>query len=532
MREDRLWRHFLQPRSAVGLGMFRIVYSLTLLGEVAQLCSLRHLVFDEVPYQVASSFFTGPLFGLWMLSIICLMIGLFTRGAAVVNYLMTLLTFSTFHYWEYHVDYVYTGINCFLMVVPVGRALSVDAWLRRRRAIREGSPVPPETVPRIHYDALILVGIALVYFDSVFYKLSSPMWMSGLGLWRPASLPHNTHWNVGWLLDLKPLMLTLSHVTLVFECLFLPLMWFDRLRPWLFVLGVGLHLGIVVMFPIPWFGFTVFGLYLLLIPDAWWMALASWSRQLLGRPASITLPGDLPPAPPAPAAPLTPFDLLSVKLVLSLAVIVSMTQFLMTATADLSRDFTATVGGESIRKPFEQLAVQTHSLWRIPFGVTRHPVFMDFHFDGYESFYTLVAVDADGTQTWLPMAAPTGQGRLGWSGRLWVNWTWRVSNPHPDARMMRRGFERVTAWWLGRQGRKPDNAKFLVMRRHCDPCNGWNKGYYQRQLAHTWEPVGVAEWQNGTFALKLAADALEPSPSTAATTPVPDQPRRVAVGGD
>ncbi len=529
MREDRLWRHFLQPRSAVGLGMFRIVYSLTLLGEVGQLCYLRHLVFDEVPYQVANSFFTGPLFALWMLSIVCLTIGLFTRGAAVVNYLMTLLTFSTFSYWEYHVDYVYTGINCFLMVVPVGRALSVEAWLKRRRAVRDGSPLPPATVPRVHYDALILVGIALVYFDSVFYKLSSPMWMAGLGLWRPASLPHNTHWNVGWLLDLKPLMLALSHVTLVFECLFLPLMWFDRLRPWLFSIGVGLHLGIVVMFPIPWFGFTVFGLYLLLIPDAWWMVLASWIGSVSDRLSSVSPRGESPPVPVA-AAPLRTFDLLSVKLVLSLAVIVSMTQFLMTATADLSRDFTATVGGESIRRPFEQLAARTRSLWRIPFGVTRHPVFMDFHFDGYESFFTLVAVDEDGTQTWLPMAAESGQGRLGWSGRLWVNWTWRVSNPHPDAEMMRSGFKRVTAWWLGRQGRRPAAARFLVMRRHCDPCDGWSEGYYQRQLAHPWEPVGVAEWQDGAFDLRLAADALEASVSTATT--VSDRSRRVAVGGD
>ncbi|MGD9855881.1 MAG: HTTM domain-containing protein [Planctomycetaceae bacterium] len=495
MRENRYWRHFTEPRSAVGLGLFRIVFALTLLGEVGQLYSLRHLVFDEVPYQVANRLFTAPLFALWMLCLVCLMVGLFTRTAAVLNYLMTLATFSTFRYWEYHVDYVYTGVNCFVMFVPVGRAVSVDAWLGRRRAARLGLPAPSGEVARLHYDALILVGIALVYFDSVFYKLASPMWTSGLGLWRPASLPHNTHWNVGWLLDIKPLMQALSHITLVFESLFLLLMWSDRLRPWLFAVGVGLHLGIVVMFPIPWFGFAVFALYLLLIPDEWWQALATRRRISASQAGPVVRDA-------------ARFDSVASRAVVAVTIVVCVSQLIMTSVSDLSRQITSRIGGESVRQSVERLAVRIHSPARILFGVTRHPVFMDFHFDGYESFYTLVSVEDDGTKTWLPMAAESGQGRLGWSGRLWVNYTWRVSNPQPDLGMMRRGYKQITAWWLGRQGHRLDDARFLVMRRPCDPCNGWSAGYYQRQLEHDWQPVGAATWMDGEFAFQLTPDAF------------------------
>lgn len=500
MDADRIRKHFHQPRSAVGLGMFRIVYSLTLLGEVGQLWYLRELVFDGSPGQMAASFYGTPVFALWMGCILCLVVGLFTRTAAVLNYGMTLLTFSTFRYWEYHVDYIYTGINCFLMFVPVGRAVSVDAWRRTRRLQREGLPTPPPTVPRVYYDALIFVGIALVYWDSVFYKLASPMWLAGLGLWRPASLPHNTYWDVGWLLDLKWLVVGLSYLTLLFECLFLPLMWFDRLRPWLFLIGVGLHLGIVVMFPIPWFGFAVFGLYLLLVPDRWYARLG------FGQELPVPTAREF-----ARMRPSQPSESLLVRVVVGLALTVSLLQFVMTSASDLSRQMTARLGGEAVRRSIENVAVQTHGLARTLFGVTRHPVFMDFHFDNYESFYTLVFIDEEGTRTWLPMAAETGQGALGWSGRLWVNWTWRVSNPAPDPAMLETGFVRVTRWWLENHGRNLDDATFLVMQRACDRCDGWRQGYYQSQLDHRWEQVGRARWREGEFDLSLNSGAVSSS---------------------
>lgn len=505
MRDNLFWRHFSQPRSAVGLGMFRIVYALTLLGEVAQLCSLRHLVFDEAPYQSAGGFFTIPVFAAWMSCIICLVIGLHTRTAAVGNYLMTLATFSTFDYWEYHVDYIYTGVNGFLILVPAGRSLSVDAWVARRRAARRGQPPPTEFVPRVHYDALILVGIALVYFDSVFYKLASPMWTSGLGLWRPASLPHNTHWNVGRLLDIKPLMLALSHITLAFETVFVFVMWWDRLRPWLFTIGVGLHLGIVVMFPIPWFGFAVFALYLLLVPDAWWARVVPRANEhCLGDDDSDRS--------------FRRWDALAVPMVMSLAIVVSASQLVMTSASDLARQLSARYGGEQLRQTVEQLAVRIHKPVRVLFGVTRHPVFMDFHFDGYDSFYTLAFVNRDGSLTWLPMAERSGQGRLGWSGRLWVNYTWRVSNPQPDPVTMSRGYEHLTAWWLGRQGLELDGATFVVLRRPCDRCDGWTAGYYQRQLRHAWQPVGRAAWRGGDFKFQLTPGALTGAAQTSTGT--------------
>jgi len=501
----------MQPRSATGLAAFRVMYSLTLLCEVLQLFYFRHLVFDATPYLSVGGFSLGPVFGVWVLSILCLALGLFTRQATIVNFVMTLLTFSITSYWEYHIDYIYTGVGFFLLFLPVEQTLSIDAWWARRRAVKDRTAPPLVTVPRVHYDALILVGIAVVYLDSVFYKLASPMWTSGLGMWRPASLPHNTFWDIGWLLDLKLLMVTLGYLTLVFEVSFIVTMWFDRVRPLLLVIGVGLHLGIVLTFPIPWFGLAVSALYMLLVPDEWWRWVAS-------KVPSATISSRAPVASNAPSkvisepvSQIARSDRTMAVVVAAFAIIVTLAQMLQTSRAPLSRRIAVSTGLEPVRQTFADLALRTDRFSRVLFGVTPHPVFMDFHFDGYEAFYTLVHVAGNGRQTWLPMSNERGHARLGWSGRLWVHWTWRVSNPQPNPREMGKGMRHVTAWWLGHTRRGFQEQQFVVMRRECDPCDGWREGYYQEQLDHEWRPVGAVQWTNGECEVTLDPAAFAPT---------------------
>ncbi|MCA9078123.1 MAG: HTTM domain-containing protein [Planctomycetaceae bacterium] len=498
----------MQPRAATGLAVFRILYSLTLMCEVFQLIYLRRLLFDPIPYIVPGQMHLAPFFAMWLVAIGCLTLGLFTRQAAVANYVATLLTFSVSGYWEYHVDYVYTGIGLFLLFVPVEQSLSIDAWSARRRAAKEGLPAPPTTVPRAHYDALILVGIALVYFDSVFYKLDSPMWMAGLGMWRPASLPHNTYWSMSWLLDLKLIMVTLGYLTLLFEVVFIVAMWFDKLRPLLLIIGMGLHLGIVITFPIPWFGLAVAALYVLLVPDSWWAWLGS---RIPARDTGQALQADDTSQSNA-ALVLSRRRAIQRNAVIvgALALIVTVAQFVQTTRSDLAKTLSRGNALASVLRPFQTLAHQSHYASRTLLGVTPHPVFMDFHFDGYEAFFTLVHVDSVGRQTWLPISNEQGQGSLLWSGRLWVNWNWRVSNPKPNAKMMSSGLRNISAWWLGKNDLGFQDQRFLVMRRECDPLSKWQEGYYDEQLTHKWRPVGMLHWKNGKCDVSFEPDAFEP----------------------
>jgi uncharacterized membrane protein YphA (DoxX/SURF4 family) len=263
--------------SAIGLGLFRIAYGSVLLGEVLQLIYFRRLVFGDLMFlPVGESSFAYVLWA-WAAATVCLIVGLHTRMACVVNYVLTIATLSTFQHYEYHADHIYISLNLLLLFTPVEKRLSLDSLLGRvRSAALPGSPLPDTTVARFHCDSLLLVGLALVYFDSFVWKLDQHIWNNGLGIWLPASLPHNTWFSttaLNSILNRRVLVSLLSDLTLLFEGTFILLMWVRAARPILFVIGLGLHLSIVFAFPIPFFGLSLAAVYFLLAPEKWYDAI-------------------------------------------------------------------------------------------------------------------------------------------------------------------------------------------------------------------------------------------------------------------
>jgi HTTM domain len=105
-------------------------------------------------------------------------VGLVTRLASVtalaVVAINLLLSQTHFHH-----NTVFLAIVLFgLALLPAGRMLSLDAWLRRRR----GRPVLPDVVPL--WPLWLLRGqISVVYLASGTSKLIDPDWVGGLVLW-------------------------------------------------------------------------------------------------------------------------------------------------------------------------------------------------------------------------------------------------------------------------------------------------------------------------------------------------------------
>lgn len=270
--------------SPLPLAVFRIVYGLVLLAEVCQLFYFRHLIFDEIPYLRPAEAAQTYALAAWIVVLGCLILGLHTRTACVINYILSLVVLSTLRNFEYHCDHIYLGVNLLLIFAPVGEVLSLD----RRRAVRAnpGAAVERATVSGLYADALVFVAIGLVYFDSFFWKCDQSIWRNGLGVGLPMSLPQNI-WLPPTIVNLianqKTLLAFLSYLTLVFEATFLFAMWYRPLRPWLVVIGVGLHFGILVAFPIPFFGLTMLALYLLVAPPEWFDRAEEWLVQRWGR---------------------------------------------------------------------------------------------------------------------------------------------------------------------------------------------------------------------------------------------------------
>ncbi len=256
---------------ASGLAVFRVLYGIVLLCDIVQLFYFRHLIFDEIPYlKPAEISYDIPLI-LWMLTVIFLIFGLFTRKSAIINYIFSLVFIATISSYEYHMYYIYMGINFLLIFVKTNKVFSLDRLIEKLKySNTRFNYEPSRETSVLNYFILILLGIGFTYFDSVFYKFSSPLWLQGLGVWLPSSVPQITHVNLTWILNQKWLMLFLGYVTLIFETIFILTFYRKYWRVPLLVIGIGLHVGIMLFFPIPRFGLGMIALYLLMVPVSFW----------------------------------------------------------------------------------------------------------------------------------------------------------------------------------------------------------------------------------------------------------------------
>lgn len=259
-----------------GLAIFRIAFSIVLLAEVLQLIYFQHLIFDKIPYLVPGEIEMWPLFFFWVIIILFLIFGLYTRIAAIINYLLTVIVLGTISSFEYHMFYSYLIVGFLFVFLPISNTFSLDRLLLKLKySNTRFNYVPPQTVSVIYYYMTILLGVGFVYFDSVFFKLSSHLWLSGLGLWLPSSTPESVFINITPVLNLKYLVIGLGYLTLLFEAIFLFTFWRKKWRVPLLIIGVGLHMGILVCFPIPFFAIGVAGIYLLMLPVKYWQRLFS-----------------------------------------------------------------------------------------------------------------------------------------------------------------------------------------------------------------------------------------------------------------
>lgn len=268
---DTFYGLFHNKVDALGLAVFRMLFSVMLFLEAIHLWEFRHVVYDRIPFQVIAEMKYELFFAFWILTLILLFIGLFTRIATILSYVFSVLIFSSTSAFEYHVFYTYVGVSFVMMFMPVSRVFSVDSVIRTAKYSGLGSSYKPDNkVLAINYYVPVFVGIGLVYFDSVFLKLGSNMWLNGLGVWLPSSVPLAVWNDMSWILNNKVAIIALGYFVLVFETVFIFVMWFRRLWLPIVISGISFHIGIFLVYPIPLFAFTYIVLYLLLVPPHYW----------------------------------------------------------------------------------------------------------------------------------------------------------------------------------------------------------------------------------------------------------------------
>jgi hypothetical protein len=275
----RFARFFTAPISPAPLGVFRIsIAAFTLLQaalwypdwgaflgedgwiqwEISKAFNQAwHLHLQDVygvfqPLGLSSAAFVEAFFWVYALAAAGLLLGWHTRLWAILAWLCHYIMMSTLPTFVYGVD-IFLHISLFyMMVMPVGKAYSLD--LRQGRAA--GGPSWGATLAI----RVLQIHLCLVYFSAGFEKMLYAAWWEGDVIWRAVAQPDFRQLDMDWLARYPWLPMLLSWFTMFIETFYFAAMWVPKIRAiWLAGI-ICLHLGIGIFL-----GLYLFGLIMILL---------------------------------------------------------------------------------------------------------------------------------------------------------------------------------------------------------------------------------------------------------------------------
>ncbi len=479
--------------SATGLAVFRITFFLNFFFEILFLFNKRQLFFDPVPFLEPFELdFTIPLL-LWLVVIFGIIIGVYTRLLVILNYLFVLIFISSLTKFEYHMDFVYSGVCFVLMFVPLSNTLSVDSVRNKNFNKR---------VSQFYYFFIVFVGIGMVYLDSVLYKFVSQLWLNGLGVWLPASIPQITILNDQWILNQKGIMLFLGYLTLVFEALFIFLFWIKKLRVPFLIIGVGLHVGIYLEFPIPHFALGMLALYLLMVPNYFWNMVISKINAKFKNSISNFIKNKSSFLPEVQIIERSDKTLLKVLFYVLVGF-----QINSSLDAPFLKPLKTNIYGGLDKVKLNHVFDKTHGelkkISKNTLGITNHGVFIDSHFVGYNHIVAITYKD-ENREIWLPFIDDKGLASPDCPASIWAYLGFRTNSAHVKPEQFKIGVKRFTAFWAIKNKIDLKEAEFNIKVKKIDLPNWeWEKDYLTNQLNKSWQHAGVVYWTNKNFKLEL-----------------------------
>ncbi len=272
---NKIFRLLPQQAPATGIGLFRILYGLVTLQEIAFLFYFRHLIFDPIPY-LDIEFPSIPMFlVLWGIVAVCVTMGYRYQFAVTANYLfwIVFVNFTTMQRdFDGGFDTFMIGAGFFLLFMPGDRAFSIDTLRHKlHNPFVHYNQYPAATVSLLAYQLPVFVCLGFLYLDSDVHKMFAPHWRNGLGTWLPATQPYYVSaLDMSPLLNIELLQKTIGYSIMLFQATFIFMFAYPRLRIAYWLFGMGLHLGITLTLNIYPFGMGMFICYSLLVPFSCW----------------------------------------------------------------------------------------------------------------------------------------------------------------------------------------------------------------------------------------------------------------------
>jgi hypothetical protein len=276
----KAWNRFWFERESVAtvvlvrvaFGVLMIAWTLSLLPTLFDFYSRTGILPDTPPYEGQAGLWTvfellpsdGALIGAWivlLLASICITIGLLPRLAALVV-LLILLSLQHRNPYVYHSgDALLHVIAFYLVLAPLGAAVSVDRWRKHRDRFWQFPLHAPIAL------RLMQIQVSIIYVSTVWAKVRGENWNNGTAVVYSLSLDDLARFPVpGFVLESALLANIVTWAVLAIELGIGILVWNRQLRPYVLFLGVCMHLGIDLNLRVAFFSWAMFVLYLAFVP--------------------------------------------------------------------------------------------------------------------------------------------------------------------------------------------------------------------------------------------------------------------------
>jgi hypothetical protein len=185
-----------------------------------------------------------PAYVLMMLILTLFTIGLWTRITSLLSLVVVISFVNRVPEALFGLDKMNAIFTFYLTVGPSGKALSVDAWLARRRR-RGAAPADVERSVGANFALrLIQVHMCIIYLFAGISKLQGAPWWTGEAMWLAFGNLEYQSADMTWLAWHPWVVHFLTHFTAFWEISFCVLIWVPLLRPLVLASSVVMHLGI------------------------------------------------------------------------------------------------------------------------------------------------------------------------------------------------------------------------------------------------------------------------------------------------
>ncbi len=204
----------------------------------------------------------------WLLLLaagVCLVIGLFTRSAAIVAWFLQLAAAKTGGLFSYGADNFITIGLFYLMIAPHPDRWSWD-WLRDR-------PRLPDLHRLGFHRRVLQIHLCLIYFFSGLTKCLGAGWWDGENLWRALTSPPFDQLPIAIVASFSPLLPALGVFICLLEISYAFLIWPNWSRRAVLAGACAMHLAIALLM-----GMYLFGVIMLVLNVAAFGVDGPWRR--------------------------------------------------------------------------------------------------------------------------------------------------------------------------------------------------------------------------------------------------------------